>query len=105
MAYIDIPMSSAQSMRNYALDSFLFSTRPTPAPYTRESAALLSPEEYTRACIQECSKMLLEKGQDILRGEKEWLKDYPSTYAIYPVSPRVADAIGLALEKDCPGLI
>ncbi len=98
MDYIDIPGSSAQRMQSYALGLFLFSTRPIPAPHTRESAAQLSQEEGTRVDIQQCSRILMERGQDILSGEKEWIKDYPSTWGSNPVTPTVADAIRLCLE-------
>jgi len=100
LEYIDIPQSPPQRMRGYALGYFLFVTRPTPAPHTRESAALLSQEESIRVSIQQYSKILMEKGQDILRGEKEWLKDYPSTWGIDCVPPYIADAISRILEDE-----
>jgi len=93
MDYIDIPRSPEQAMRSYALGLFLFLRRPIPPAFTKEAAARLSEEERIRFSIMQCARILLEKGQDILRGEKEWLKEYSVSWTSDPVWPELADAI------------
>jgi hypothetical protein len=93
--YIDILDSSGGVRAVYALWLFLAAKRPAPSVYGK--IPFTSGPERTRIVLSRIRDHLLEKGSDILRGEKEWIKDYP--WPGGAVSDDVKNAVRDTLRK------
>lgn len=97
MQYIDIPARGA--MRRYSLPAFMWSKRRGPVTFPKKETSPLPLAEYARQYLQNMTDLLLGQGGDILRGEKEWLKEYTSGSGVHPVFPKVGEAIRKELES------
>jgi hypothetical protein len=73
LLYLDIVEQTGGIREVYNLDLFLVAKRSIPSP---PKLTFALPELRVRAALRRIEEHLLEKGEDILKGEKEWLKDY-----------------------------
>lgn len=94
--YFDISDRPDSVMMSYDLGLFLGAKRPVPPP---PKTSFVSDEQRMRAGFKRICEHFREKGEDVLRGEKGWLKDYPPTWGIFPVESKLETAIRRVLKE------
>ncbi len=93
--YLDLS-DHPDGMMNYDLGLFLCAKRSAVSPATETPSC--SQEQEMRAGFQLISEHLQAKAEDVLRGEKDWLNDYPPSWGIYPIEDRIETVIRRVLK-------
>ncbi len=96
LRYLDIPDCPASIITTYNLGIFLALKRPV-AP--RSKMSLATEEMRTHAGLKLLFDHLRTRAEDVLKGEKDWLKDYEPTWSVYPVEREVEAAIRAVLRE------